>query len=236
MKLKKGQLILFVFTLSIIISILLISSQSPIGSIPGGKYLGNVSEETGLPESFDKFRAAAGNLSDEELRKQYLEMEFKKIILQNPIVKSIDSWCTANTLLFRIIFGSNYSLTLTFLFIVVLWFVFFLKLPDIIKEGFNVNIIVSFLLAIPLTIIIANLQIFWLISNIFVKIILLNENTWIRSLLFLFVIIIIIFIYYLEDSTSKYLREQKKKKKEENTELNKKELDEYTKGIRKYSK
>lgn len=73
------------------------------------------------------------NIMNLEAKWAYLGKEWKNMILGNPIVKAIDSFFTSINIVFLIVFGIDYSLSLVFLFTVILWLFFIGFINNIFK-------------------------------------------------------------------------------------------------------
>ena len=151
----------------------------------------------------------------------YLAEEWKTIFLQNPIISSIDAFLTKISIIFRILFGVEYSLSLIVLFIIPFWIYFFDLFRGILSSlkifgGKGSQILVS----IGFTIMLAQVGFFYFLVSLIFKIIFLPETWWIRWMLFfLFMFGVGSFLGYFKKILIKKLTFWKKKKEEQKTEV-----------------
>lgn len=110
-------LLLLVFNIIILASVLAEDEYTDIPGIPAGLSPEKIEDATN--KSVAKW--------------QYLQKEWKSIILKNKVVSSIDGFFTKISIVFSILFGMPYSMTFTMFVTIVLWFVFVLLAARIIQ-------------------------------------------------------------------------------------------------------
>lgn len=217
---KKSLLIVIFFLsilfVSILLSILIYAQETP-----------------SLPYGVDKLQNISEKLTDEEARRQYLSQEWKEILLKNKIVATLDSFFTKNSIVFRILFGMPYSLSLTLFFVIVFWLFIAIGTADLTRKGLGILEGVAYILGIVSAVILAQLQILKGLSTFLIKFIFYPEAAWARFIVFVLVIAILIIIYYFKSALSQALEQRRKKLKEEETEQKQKELKKVTQGLEK---
>jgi len=238
----KKRLSTFILVL-LLISIFTITAQDPPPSIPNDQdptnsedlqttdntdstppntpttpsSLGEINPETGVPEKVEEIQEFGEKITDEKKR-EYLAKEWQNFFLKNQIVSAIDSFLTKINIVFKILFATDYSFTLTFFFITILWIIFAIKLPFIIKDAFGLSLLASTGIGLALTVIIAHTKLFSFISSSFVKFVFYPEYAWLRIITFLIVIIALALIYTLLSFLENYLEKRKKSSQEKKTE------------------
>ena len=109
------------------------------------------------PEETEKTIA---DLKNKSLTKwDYLGQNWQVMLLKNKVVASLDSFFTKISIIFVILFGMPYSLSITLLVIILLWIFFFFKFGEIFKDFSAFSEGTSWFIALGLTIILAQLQI-----------------------------------------------------------------------------
>lgn len=112
-------------------------------------------------------RAAETIASDDADSQDYLAAEWKRILLTNPTLNSIYQFFQKISLFFRVVFGDPFTLSLAFLFSIILWFFFTHRLIDIVRVlPFKFNTLMVWALAVMFSIILANLHIYRFIAEL----------------------------------------------------------------------
>lgn len=172
--------------------------------------------EEGLEETKEQLEEGIEKAEDikediEQKRWEYLGQEWKKILLENRFVSAIDSFLSKINIVFVILFGEPYSLSLILLCVIILWFYFFLKFSEILTDFSNFSSTTSMVIGFALTIILAQTKVLKKIIEFFAWLIFWKEsNVW-RFIIMLVIFLGMIGLYCL----SSYLGEIHKKKKEE---------------------
>jgi hypothetical protein len=147
MKLKKSLFYFFAILLIINFISHAFAEDIPI-NVP---IVGNINTESGLPDSFEKFRAMSENLSEEESRKQYLYQEWTKLA-KNDRVAAIffytDMFFSAFDPIWENIFGIKFSWSWEFIFCLVIWIILIVIIYMPVKELFNANQILTIIISI----------------------------------------------------------------------------------------
>ncbi len=188
----------------------------------------------GLEEGVEKVEDIKEKL--EEDKWDYLGKEWKKIFLENKFVSFIDSFLTKISIVFVILFGEPYSLSLTLLFVIALWFYFFLKFSEIFTDYSSFSSSTAMVIGFALTVIFAQVKIFKKIVEFFGWLIFSQESNIWRFVIMLVIFLVMIGLY----SLSSYLGKMHKKKKEEEEKGRAKEergiLHRFVETIKKFQK
>jgi len=209
---KRG-LVLFIISLllaSLIIN--LVSADLSDQIVPLGKQIEATAEQ------------GSKTIQTVETKWDYLSKEWKKILLENNFVSGFDSFFTKISIVFRIIFGQPYSLSLTLLVIIILWFYFFFKLGEIVSSFTSFSNSTSWVIALTLTLILAQLQILKAITEFFGWLIISQDSTWWRVLIIWIIFIGMILIYYLSSKAATATKKQKEELEKEQESLDRRIL------------
>jgi len=165
----------------------------------------------------DKLDESVGNLEgvqeNIETKWDYLGKEWKNILLKNDIVKTADGFLKKISPAFVVLFGEPYSLSLTLLFIVVFWFLFFFKFKEILTDFSMFSPATSMIISFGLVIILGQVG-----GNLFKKlvgflgwIVFSQDAWWARTIL----IVVVVFAIILISKMSSLFGEAMKKNREE---------------------
>ena len=193
----------------------------------------NVYSDTGVPgvsnEDLDTLNKVT-NLADSD-NWESLTQSWKQKLLEEEFISDADSFLKAIDIVFVVFIGDSYSLSLYFFFIFVLWFFFLFQLKRIFELASIFSKTFSWIISFGLTIILAQLGFYGAISNFFIWLIFLPEESWMGIFVFLGIIAGLIFlgsITKIVDLMSKKELEKLEKIKEKS---NRKILDTVVGGI-----
>lgn len=140
--------------------------------------------------------------SQEDIENMYLKKEWAKIAANSTLYGPFHRTFTNHPLIFKGIFGVEYSFTLTFLLTFILWvivafqFSIWLKKSKAIKEP-----ITNYVLGVLATMLLAQLGFFNLLGSTIVEIIFRRDTWWVRMIIGL----IFLGLMYLEFLASKII-------------------------------
>ncbi len=117
-------------------------------------------------------------LTREESKWQYLGEKWKEYFLKNPVVAKMDELFSKGNLFFVVLFGRDYALSLTLLFLIILWFYFFIQFNKIIGTFSTFSYLTSTIVSLGMTIILAQLRFFNWASEMIFKLIFFREGVW----------------------------------------------------------
>jgi len=140
----------------------------------------------------------------------YLGKEWKTILMQNTIVKSIDSFLQKISLVFSILFGTPYSLSLAFFLTIFLWtyllFVVFNILGNTIFSK-GTSIIISLGLIIGM----AQLKFLQMPVNLIIGLFFGEKPWWVKLVIGGAILIILVVVFVLIKTFGKKFAENKQK-------------------------
>lgn len=173
----------------------------------------------------------------EQLKNQsawaYLGQRFQVSLMKNPVIVGIDSFCQKISIVFRILFGMDYSLSVTLLFVIALWLLVFLDLGNILSSYSPFSSSASYGISLGIAIVFSQIQIFKIIVNFTGTLIYAREAGWARALLIFAVILLLIFADQLSRYLGKYLKKVRAAKEKEESFTAGKEIQEFAKGLEK---
>ncbi|MBD3252435.1 hypothetical protein GF386_01760 [Candidatus Pacearchaeota archaeon] len=226
---KRGYFLLLVFLL---IQLSISSSTAQVPQAPGMPGVsGEIDEETGLPEEFAKFQKISENLTDDEIRAEYLRQQWEKIIENNLVMSAVHNTFQEIDIVFVVLFGMHYEISLTLFFVILLWIIIALKMPDIIKSLTKLSTLPSFAIAMGIPIILAQIQVLRYFAELLVKFLFYQEAALARFFAAIVIFLVIIIIYALEEQIAEYLKQKEEQKEKEEEKFHRKILKKIVEAI-----
>jgi len=159
---------------------------------------------------------------------------WKQSIMQNEFVAGMNSFFTSINIIFLILFGTNYSLSLFMFFVIVFWIFFLFQISGALRMTSIFSKGVSWIIAVGLTIVLAQVRLYSALSNLlFNNSFILNANAWVGALFYVGIIILLVFLGTVNKLVEKKLEKNKELLEEEKAKLNRNVLDTYVGGIKK---
>lgn len=203
----KKREVIFLILILISLTIIFLTSITKAEDITG--IPGEINPETGLPEGIPTSTEEVKNKTQSTL--DYLGQEWQKILLKNSIISTLDSFFTKISIIFVILFGQPYSLSLTLFIIILLWTYFLFMFAKIIGDLSAFSPATSKIISLSLVIIMAQIQIIKKITEFLMWFIFAKKSTWWNIL----ITILIILVFILLSKYSSTLVEKIKKGQEE---------------------
>jgi len=236
---KKGIVLFLFFILILNIFIISVKAQLNPPLVPG---LGDINSETGLPNELEKIKGIGENLTDSEIRSQYLKKEWGQILEKNkffgPIIKGYGKISPYTDPIFKYTLGITPSLTWLFVLTLTLWvclLIYIIRIFELfpILSGFTrVIISIGVMVIISLT---------GLIKKLAEKIIDVISffTTWWMQLIGIGIIIIgLVVALIFSKNLQKIFKTMKEKREKDEEKLNREKLkaeveiaEAFTKGI-----
>jgi len=177
--------------------------------------------DTGLPSGLEGDVEKIQNLTEkgqeiiektkEQESRDYLFQEWKKMFLGNKFVSVMDSFLTKISFVFVVLFGEPYSLSGMLLIMIILWFYLFLKFSEIFRNFTPFSEIISWIIGLGITIIMAQTQALRKITEWLVLLTFYKEGSWYRFFIIVGIIVALFLIYYFTSAFGKTFKEQKEK-------------------------
>jgi len=190
-----------------------------------------------LPGGVEKIVEATEKLSDAETRSEYLKQEWLKILKKYTFFSAIDNFFKKNSIVFSIIFNVPYSFSLTLFFIIAFWFIFVLGGAQLIKYISKIESSIGpIIIGILLAIILAHVNLFYVISKFFIWLLFLKKEWYWEILIFFIEVIVIIIIISLIIIFSKAQKQAKKEKEKKELKKSQTMFSKFFQGIKTGSK
>ncbi len=157
----------YIFIFSIIILAHLTSSQSS-----GGLDTESLQNDS-IVEGVKTIQEIA-----EEKKWEYTSEQWKETLLKSKAISALDNYFKKINLVFLILFGQDYSLSLTLFAVILLWVFFLAIFEKTIKRFSTFSVSVSGIIALILTIIFAQFKIYNFLASIILKILFFKEGVW----------------------------------------------------------
>lgn len=221
---KKGVVVISLIVLMFVMPMLLqfALAQEQIPGIPAGL----------TPEEIEAQIAKAQNATEWQM----IGQRFQQALLKNPVIVAIDSFFTKLSIVFIILFGMPYSLSITLLFVMVMWLIVAIDLGNIISSYSTFSGLASYGISFAFAVIFAQLKIFEIIVNFVGTLIFTREAGWARALIILVTLLVLIFIDQISRYLGKYLKKRKEAEEKAETLVSGKEIQATAKGLREGEK
>jgi len=159
---------------------------------------------------------------------------WKQSFLQNEFITGINSFFTSINVVFLVLFGENYSMSLFMFFVIVFWVFFLIQLAGILRMTSIFSKWVSMIIAFGLTIVLAQVKLYSALSNLlFNNSFILNAESWVGALIYVGIIVLLVFLGSVSKIVEKKLEKNRELFEEEKAKFNRNILDTYVSGIRK---
>jgi hypothetical protein len=149
----------------------------------------------------------------------YLGNEWKAIFMKNSVVASLDSFFTKTSIVFEVLFGVPYSMSLVLLGIVLLWVFFLINISRIINASGLLSLGVSYLGGALILIIFAQLKVLESIVILLGRLAFSPEYVWTRLIILFVIFASFGVLSYFDRKLSAYLRLKRKAAKEREAEI-----------------
>lgn len=211
-----------VFICFAILFLMIFPSMISAQEIPSG-----LSEEE--IENLNKITVAANPQKWGELLESW-----KAGILENPIIFAVNNLFIQLNIVFLILFGVDYSMSLFMFFVIVFWVFFLISIASGLRMTSIFSDWVSMIISLGLTIVLAQLKLYSTISNLlFNNSFILNAKPFVGALIYLGIIILLVFLASLQKIIENKLKSNKELLEKEKEKLNRNILDTYVGGIRR---
>ena len=187
---------------------------------------------TGLSDSDAETLNTVTNLADAD-NWESLVQSWKQKLLGNEIVVELDSLLEQMDFVFVIIMGDGYAFSLYFFFIVVLWVYFLFQIKRIFSLASIFSKTFSWIISFGLTIILAQLGFYGAISNFFIWLIFLPEESWMGIFVFIGIIVALVFLGSITKIVEVMSQKELEKLEKLKEKSNRKVLDIVTTSIKK---
>jgi hypothetical protein len=169
----------------------------------------------------------------EQLKEEYLQKNWAEIIAKNKFIGPIHNFFLKISTVFKVLFGQPYSFSLTLLLVIVLWIVILKEAYLLLSVASPFNKLTNIVMALAISIILAQLQMLYFISNFVVQLIIAKEAWWMRLIAILVFVVIIFVINYGAKLGAQMVRKSKQQNEELTLKQKVAETAAFLKGIKK---
>jgi magnesium-transporting ATPase (P-type) len=161
---------------------------------------------------------------------------WKQSFLQNELIAGMNSFFTSINILFLILFGTNYSMSLFMFFVIVFWVFFLIQIAGALRMTSIFSKSISWIIAVGLTIVLAQVRLYSALSNLlFNNSFILNAEPWVGALVYIGIIILLVFLGSVSKLVEKKLEKNKELLAKEEETLHRNVLETYAKALMKTS-
>jgi len=166
----------------------------------------------------------------------YLGQEWKILLMKNQAIAAMDSFFTKISVVFKILFGAPYSMSIILLGIIFLWFVVFLDAGRVINSwGIIGTGGLAYFASGLLAIILAQIKILEYIILILGRLAFSPANRWTRLFIMLAIFLGFVFFEFLVNWYNKFLKKRKELLQKKATELAQKSIVKFSRKFRSVS-
>ncbi len=163
------------------------------------------------------------NIEEETLKLnekwEYLGEEWKSILLEEPIIKGIDSFFQKINTVFVVLFAEPYSLSLKLFLIIALWSIFFFIFHRIFKYYTSFSKPIPLGISLTLVVIMSHLKLFEKQVNFLMTLFFGDKPLWMKLILGIIIILVLVILFALIKKFGKQIAESRRKMKEEEERL-----------------
>lgn len=167
---KKQKFFLIFLTLILFLNFFLIAAQNPLD-----EFAGRIDEGS---RKIEEEGQKVERLTKEGFKWQELRKRWQEILKKNKYVAFIDGIFQKGNIVFVVLFGRDYSLSLTLFFLIILWFYFLSQFNKIFSTFSTFSSSTSFVIALGMTIILAQIKFFDWFSQLIFKFLFYREEEW----------------------------------------------------------
>jgi hypothetical protein len=223
----KKSIALFLFFI-LILNIFIISIKAELNP-PLDPELGDINPETGLPNEIEKIKGIGENLTDSEIRSQYLKQEWGKIPEKNkffgPLMRGYGKISPYTDPIFKYTLGITPSLTWLFVLTLILWIVFLIYIFRVMEFVSLFSPLTKYIVSLGLIVIISIIGTLRILAEAIINIISLFTTWWMQLIGISLVIIALIVASILSKNLKDVFKSIKEKRDEAKKELNQAKLE-----------
>ncbi len=175
----------------------------------------------GLEKNVENIENTKANI---ETKWDYLGKEWKNILLKNKFVSGLDGFCKKISVVFEVLVAEPYTLSVTFLVVVLLWLYLFLKFAEIVRDYFTVQSGVSYLIGLVFTLVLAHIGFIRKITEFLGWIAFKPEAWWARWIIIIILAFILFLIYKVSSLLGKSYKKDVEQLEKEQEKLDRKTL------------
>lgn len=159
---------------------------------------------------------------------EFIGVQWKEFLLKNKMIAGIDAFFTKINLVFVVLFGIDWSLSLTMFFVFFLWL---FTLISITKYFYVDSKLLRFVYSLLCVTVLAQLHFFSSLSSLASELVFLKVSPLWRTF-FIFIIFLFIFLWYkLNSIFAFYFEKRRKNLIEQKARFNEKKIEKVVKGI-----
>lgn len=147
-----------------------ISSQNPLDEF--ADQMENISDR------IDHTGRKITEISRENVKWDYLGVQWQELLLKNEVISTMDRFLKKGNIVFVVLFGRDYSLSLTLFFLILIWIYFWSQLNKMLSLVSTFSSITSRLISLALTVMFAQTGFFDWISQTIFKLAFYREGGW----------------------------------------------------------
>jgi Sec-independent protein translocase protein TatA len=146
----------------------------------------------------------------QEISSAYLRQEWGRFISDKPYIGAVYNFLKTNSQIFEIFIGMPFDLSFAFILALALWIIAFIQIYKALKLVEILNKVQTLIVSILITVIVAQLALFKLISLSVSSLVFAPSNWWMRFFLILVTIVVIVLVKKIPSIMMNIINEKKK--------------------------
>ncbi len=219
----KRKLSVCLFLLLILFSSFFISAASDLQDSAEGL-------KENLENAEDKIDASKELLEDNTW--DYLAEEWKAILLKNSFISGVDSFFRKINFLFFILFGEDYDISLTLLFVIIFWIFFAFNFTIIFRDYSALSEEIAFPVAFFSTLLLVHIGLYRKMAELTFKLLFYKEGVW-GWIWFVILLFLMGLVYAANKMISKQVLSSREARAKMKEDLNREILDREAKRWKK---
>ena len=155
----------------------------------------------------------------------YLAQEWKAILLKSPIISFLNSFFNQISIVFQVLFGVPYSLSLILFFIIIIWVYVMFNIAGLVEAGGLFPGAYSYIAGFLVSIILAQFAVYEKVILFLGNLIFSPANMWVRTLIFAIVVFAFVLIEIGDRKLAEFLKSKRANEAQHKEELNRKFLE-----------
>jgi len=164
---------------------------------------------------------------------EYLSKEWQTILLKNKVISVLDSFFRKINIVFRILFGQDYDLSIKLLLVILLWIWIASRIGEAIAKTSNLGEVVPWVIGILSSVVLAQIQVLRYIIEGAIRLLFLPENWFVRLIIFIILALVVGFMHKLSSIAIGWLKQRQKVIAEQMTKISQKAIQKFSDKIQK---
>jgi hypothetical protein len=213
---KLGMFVIFVVVLLIVVNV---GAQFDTG---------------GLEQGVEGVKETAGNIKEytEKEKWEYLSEQWKEILLKSEFISGLDAFLSKINIVFVVVLGQNYELSMLFFFSIIFWILAFFILASAFPQVLPTSKYIAVLVALITTIILGHVNVYEGLSLFTFKLLFFKGGVWSWIWFVIFLVLYVLVLTFVRKYIVSILKGIKERKKKGDLEHKVKKSESFIEGFK----